>query len=711
MKHKRWFFLFAAAFGLLAITATVVAARYYLAQRNGDVNPLPEGQIPQALRLTIYESGITAVTAEQLAEANLGHIPFEPENLALSRDGKPVPFIIQDEILYFYAIAITQTLEAPAVYWLTPGKGLPMPSASAKTAPEGVNRGRVVYHWEENNVFVGPALGDDVWFVDLLNAGETMDIPFTELAPLNTESTLVIQVWSNNETNENPDHHLQATLNDAFTGDYTWDGKKQQTISFTLGADIWQEAGNTLTLAIPGDTGALGEQVYIDWVELIYMRPLDLTDAPLTFSSASEGVQLTGATADTLIFDITNQNSPLHLTDLTVEDATLQFASDSENWFAAANPSQVIHPEITLAPTWPNSLQTEQSGADYLAIYVNAPGFQAAIQPLLTYRQEQGLDTQAIDVAQIYDEFGHGHQTTTAIRDFLTYAAANWQPAPRYVLLVGDASYDIHNFTNGKNLDLLPTHLMYTFFTGYVASDTWFVIPEGSTPSPTMAIGRLPAQTVTQLETMVAKTLLYEREADPSWRNQALLVADDEPYFDTTSDELASQLTDSGFVPQKLYMSQNEDIHDTIIQTINDGVGLINYVGHGSVEVWGDERVLQAKEVESLRNRGRFPIFTTFTCLNGYFNHPDVNALAESLLIAPNGGAVAAIAPSSRTTTFQQFQVANVFFTQLLSGEVTTIGEALQMAKQANAENENAYDVIYSFSLLGDPALHFYIPE
>ena len=112
-----------------------------------------------------------------------------------------------------------------------------------------------------------------------------------------------------------------------------------------------------------------------------------------------------------------------------------------------------------------------------------------------------------------------------------------------------------------------------------------------------------------------------------------------------------------------------------------------------------------------MRNRGRFPIFTTFTCLNGYFNHPDVNALAESLLIAPNGGAVAAIAPSSRTTTFQQFQVANVFFTQLLSGEVTTIGEALQMAKQANAENENAYDVIYSFSLLGDPALHFYIPE
>jgi hypothetical protein len=58
--------------------------------------------------------------------------------------------------------------------------------------------------------------------------------------------------------------------------------------------------------------------------------------------------------------------------------------------------------------------------------------------------------------------------------------------------------------------------------------------------------------------------------------------------------QLAVSLTDAtGFDPQKLYISQNEDIHEDIMAAINDGVGLVNYVGHGSVEVWGDERVLQ----------------------------------------------------------------------------------------------------------------------
>ena len=66
----------------------------------------------------------------------------------------------------------------------------------------------------------------------------------------------------------------------------------------------------------------------------------------------------------------------------------------------------------------------------------------------------------------------------------------------------------------------------------------------------------------------------------------ALMVVGDEEYFDETSDELAVTLSDSGFAPEKMYMDERENIHEDVMTAINDGVGLVNYIGHGSVEVW-----------------------------------------------------------------------------------------------------------------------------
>jgi len=717
VKSKRALLLVAAASGTVLFIA-IVATLIFLIRDNGNnttqVAPLPEGVTAQALRLTVIETGIAVVTAAQLAQANLPADPLQPENLSLTRDGQPVPYLIQDEAIYFYAEAVTRTLEAPAVYWLAPGEGVVMPEKAAEPDGDGETRGRISHTWEENNIFVSLARSDDVWFAELLNAGESLDVALTDIQPLAEEATLTVRLWSNNESEIEPDHHLVALLNGQQIGEHFWDGKSQETVTFAVAGNLLQPEGNILTLTLPGDTGALGEQVYLDWVRLDYHRSLDLAQQPLLFTSQEVNVRLTQANENSIILDVSRSHQPVRISEASVQEASVTFTMAGSTartaQYAAANPEQAIRPLITIAPTWETPLVGENVGADYLVIYANEADFLETLQPLLDYRQSQNMQVLAVDVMQVYDEFSYGRPTTEGIREFLLTAAATWNPAPRFVLLVGDASYDFNNYTAGKNRNILPTHLVFTEFMGFVASDTWFVIPAEGSLSPQMAIGRFPAQTADQLETMVAKTLIYERDADPSWSGRALLVSDDEVYFDTTSDALAVSLTDSGFEPQKLYMTEKEDIHEDIMSAINEGVGLVNYVGHGSVEVWGDERVLKAEDAAALRNRGRFPIFTTFTCLNGYFNHPDVDALAETLLTAPNGGIVAAIAPSSRTTTYQQFQVADIFFAQLLTGQVTTLGEALQIAKQENAENSNARDVIYSYNLLGDPALHFHLP-
>ena len=84
--------------------------------------------------------------------------------------------------------------------------------------------------------------------------------------------------------------------------------------------------------------------------------------------------------------------------------------------------------------------------ADYLLIAPRA--FLAAAEPLLQRRRDQGLSARAFAFEEITDEFGHGQPSAEAIKSFLAFAFQSWaRPSPRYVLLLGDSSYDPRNFT------------------------------------------------------------------------------------------------------------------------------------------------------------------------------------------------------------------------------------------------------------------------
>ena len=74
---------------------------------------------------------------------------------------------------------------------------------------------------------------------------------------------------------------------------------------------------------------------------------------------------------------------------------------------------------------------------------------------------------------------------------------------PRFVLLVGDATFDPRNFLGKGDFDFVPTKLIDTAPMETV-SDDWFVdfdldgVPE-------MAIGRLPVRTKDQAAAIVAR--------------------------------------------------------------------------------------------------------------------------------------------------------------------------------------------------------------
>lgn len=677
---------------------------------------LPVGEAPQALRLTVRDTGIAAVTARELRNSKLPFTELSADTIELSRGGETVPIYVRgegsDAVLYFYAEAITRSVETPAVYWLSPGRGKSMSQRDGSPQGIGVTRGTQWKHWEENSTFQSMATGDDAWLGANVFAPDVLEILLTGIQPTGGPGELKVRVWSSNQSPSNPDHHVKLHLNDRELTSTFWDGVKQETLTVPLSPGVLREQGNRLRLEVPGDTGAAGESIYLDWLKLKYEGELNLNRGQLHFRSNAMNIRVFGANEDTMAFDVTEPNSPVLLINTEVSDNSLAFAGNGpDSTYLVLNPRDALQPHIGVVPDWEQPLKSAERGADYVAIVPEEEGFEESLQPLLEYRRQQGYEVLAVSVRQIYDEFNHGRRAPEAIRSFLQYALSNWEPAPRYVLLAGDASFDVNDYTNGRNDDLIPVPLVYTHYAGYVGSDNWYTVFDGELPNPDLAIGRMPAQHSRQLRVMAEKTVAYEEETSSPWSSRALLVADDEDRFNTASEVLAGELYDHGYAPQKLYMTENEEIHDAIIGALNHGVSIVNYVGHGGIDVWGDETVLKTDDAPILRNGRRLPLFTTFTCLNGYFYHPEVDALAETLLWTRGGGIAAAVAPSGRTYPSQQGPLSTAFYKYLLHGEEQVLGDVLLKAKLEVAQDPNLRDIVHVINLLGDPALRFRSPR
>ena len=149
---------------------------------------------------------------------------------------------------------------------------------------------------------------------------------------------------------------------------------------------------------------------------------------------------------------------------------------------------------------------------------------------------------------------------------------------------------------------------------------------------------------------MVAKTLAYEQQDANAgnWVNKALFVADDkEGNFQIIADDLASTYLPKSYQVEKVYLGKSENPSAELIQSLKDGVGFVTYVGHGSMNVWAQEKILQTEDVAKLNNTA-LPFMMTMTCLVGYFHHPQATSMGEELLFKPNGGCLLYTSPSPR---------------------------------------------------------------
>ena len=327
--------------------------------------------------------------------------------------------------------------------------------------------------------------------------------------------------------------------------------------------------------------------------------------------------------------------------------------------------------------------------------------FLESLEALKLLREGQGWSVVLVDIEDLYDEFSFGTKTPQAIRDFLIRAKQSWRKVPRFVLLVGDASFDPRNYLGLGGFDFVPTKLVDTYIME-TASDDWFVDFNGD-GLPEIAVGRVAVQTAEEARAVVSKIVAYEQGLGGHLR-EVLLVADlQDGFFDfeAASEEVRALIPGSMTV-QEVYRGDFDDdveVHARLLELMNQGPLLVNYLGHGSIEVWRGG-LLDTEDAEVLTNGFRLPFFIMMTCLNGYFQAPNADSLAESLLKAGQGGAVAAWASSGLTEPDEQSLLNQAIIRLLFNGESLTLGEAVMRAKAAVPDG----DVRRTWVLFGDPA-------
>jgi CheY-like chemotaxis protein len=658
------------------------------------------------------------------------------------------------DYITFYARPVSSPYakySAENVYWMTlsGGAGLPKRMATDDGSPAGgalaTDFMDTARHEQDLMYWLRAPGADSIerWFFNIFvqgteHAGGGLPKSFTITVPEPVSTgTLTILVAGQTDT----DHELRVAINGSEQS-FMWSG-----ISYyeaTLDNVALFAGDNTVTLQCLSADG--NDSMAVDWFEVAYRREYVAAANTLKFSPDSGSrYNIDDFTDNNLLsFDISDPTNVVKI-DNAIITGTNPYSFEFEPTTAGSAylvlASEVSKIPVGLIEDTAADLAHNASGADYILITHRDLGWDqngdqlAWLTDLVAHRQDQGLRVEVVDIEDVYDEFSYGIKSPRALKDFLAYAYSNWQaPAPQYVLLAGDSTYDPKDHWNGADATAyLPTYLMFTDYKGETVTDQWFVTVSGDDAVADMHIGRLPAADAAQAAVMVSKILTYEttpnsKFSDPNaWEKNILLVADNqrvgadylyEADFATMNEDAAAMLPPimnpyAGYLG--IHYADAAYLTDFITTTLNtEGALMVNFAGHGGTQVWAEEHILDTGDLAGLTNAAELPFFVSMSCETGFFAYPEVwfyPSLAEALLRS-DAGAVAALMPTGMTTTEGQRILNSALFEQIFSEDIRILGPAIAAAKQTLLANGAEYEqASQTFLLFGDPAMALKVPQ
>ena len=441
------------------------------------------------------------------------------------------------------------------------------------------------------------------------------------------------------------------------------------------------------------------------------------------------------------IWDVTDPLHPFRQQEESVSGGVLVFqaATDTLREYIAFDSSSFLAPHAV----GPVANQDLHGLPENQFVIVTPASFLPAANELADYHRGLGQTTSVVLVDQIYNEFSSGHQDVSAIRDLMKmfYDRAGSNPAllPRYLLLFGDGSYDYKNRLS-NNTDFVPTFCSYNSLNlanNYVTDDYFGFLDDNeggyldgnSSYKIDIGIGRIPADSLTEAQTVVNKILHYRTSPAclNSFRNNITFVADDEEgddfVYSTESLTSFMKANHPVYNVDKIYLDAYKqeaapggdrypDVNTAINHKIFTGTLLMNYVGHGGSVGWAHERIAGLNDFSSWTNYDKLTMFITATCDFTAFDNPAGKSAGEVVLFNPGGGAIALISTvrlvfSGGNDALNSAAISQVF--NPYNGNMPTLGEIMMVAKSSGFLLSTVNTL--KFGLFGDPAMTLDYPS
>ncbi|MFO0355900.1 MAG: C25 family cysteine peptidase [Sphingobacteriaceae bacterium] len=328
--------------------------------------------------------------------------------------------------------------------------------------------------------------------------------------------------------------------------------------------------------------------------------------------------------------------------------------------------------------------------------------YMSAMTPFVNWKNQIGIPTTIVPISSVGN-------TTTSIKNYVTnYYNTN---GLTYLLLVGDAQ-----------------HITPMFFTNSGDSDNGYSYILGNDKYPDIIVGRMSAETPSHVTTQVNRSITYERNVtvNDTWYKKGMGIASSEgPGNDSQMDyqhmrSIRGQLLAYTYTNVAEMYDGSQGLADAagnpspamIANEINTGVGIINYVGHGSNTSWASSG-FSSSNINTLTNAGKWPFIFSVACVNGNFKNQ--TCFAETWLRASNGGqptgAVATIMSTINQYWDEPMEGQDQMDTILCEAYSNNIKRSFGgitfngLYKMNDFYGQSGYDMTDTWTIFGDPSV------
>jgi len=329
-----------------------------------------------------------------------------------------------------------------------------------------------------------------------------------------------------------------------------------------------------------------------------------------------------------------------------------------------------------------------QEGARYLII--TPDNFYDAVVPLAEWKTKKGMKARIATLSET-------GSTASQIRSYIQNAYNSWDPRPEYVLLVGSSSF-----------------IPFPYYGG-AYSDDYYADMDGDIYNE-IYCGRFSVISLSEVQTIVAKTLAYERTPyieDTTWLGKATLIVREDgdwsdSYYWGDTYHIASLMYSSGFAHLDTFSYFQGDDYTDVRNAVNEGRAFVTFRGSSVCGWWYPFNL----DPSTLSNGFKLPIVTSLTC--GQVDPTGVDC-GERWVRAGTPetpkGAVAFCGPT--TVIVWGAHLRSAIIRGFYDYVFTTSGDSIcNLGKALNAGKINVYQQYGSlsefrgFTLIGDPELN-----